>query len=135
MEFKNLDGVGDILVVGHGVTKSTSGRLFTQVSVNNGVSYYSTDGDYISAGPTGMATNTIIMGAFETVDTTSAVTGWVSVDGANMPGIRLGRFSATNGTVVQRYFVGSTSPINAVKVFPSNGGILTGGRIYCYVRG
>jgi hypothetical protein len=134
MEFKYLDGVGDILMIAQGVTKSTSGRLFTHVSVNNGVSYFSTNGDYLIAGPDGIALNTITIGTFESSNTTAPITGWVRIDGANMPGIRLGQFSDTS-TAAQRYFVGSVSPINAVKVFPNNGGILTGGRIFCYVRG
>jgi hypothetical protein len=133
-EFRNLDGAGDILLVAQGVTKSSSGRLFAQVSVNNGSNYYSTSGDYTIAGPDGIAVNTITIGTFESLNTTSAITGWVRIEGASMPGIRLGRFSDTS-TAAQRYFVGSTAPINAVKVFPNNGGNLTGGKIYCYVRG
>jgi hypothetical protein len=49
------------------------------------------------------------------------IMGWVQIEGANLPGVRLARFSDTS-TAAQRYFVGSTSPINAVKVFPSSGG-------------
>ena len=132
-EFKNLDGAGDILLVAQGVTKSTSGRLFVQVSVNNGNNYFNTNGDYLVAGDNGVATNTFVIGTFESLTTAAGVTGWVQIEGAGLPGIRIGRFSDTS-TAAQRYFVGSTSPINAVKVFPNNGGNLTGGKIYCYTR-
>ena len=133
-EFRNLDGAGDILMIAQGVSKSTAGRLFVQVSVNNGTSYFSANGDYTIAGPDGIAANTVTIGAFESLNTMNPVTGWVRIEGASLPGIRMGRFSDTS-TADQRYFVGSTAAINAVKVFPSNGGNLTGGKIYCYVRG
>jgi len=134
VEFKGLAGAGDILMIAQGVTKSTSGRLFSQVSVNDGVSYFGASGDYTIAGMDGVAANTVTIGTFESSVTTAPITGWVRIEGANMPGIRLGRFSDISAAQ-QRYFVASTSPINAVKVFPNNGGILTGGKIYCYVRG
>jgi len=105
-----------------------------QVSVNNGANYFSANGDYIIAGESGIAANTVVIGTFESLNTMSAVTGWVQIEGASLPGIRIGRFSDTS-TAAQRYFVGSTSPINAVKIYPNNGGNLTGGKIYCYVRG
>jgi hypothetical protein len=133
-EFKDLAGADDILIIAHGVTKSTAGRLFTQVSVNNGLSYYSSSGDYTIAGADGVAFGTVTIGTFESLNTVNPITGWVRIDGASMPGVRLGRFSDTS-TAAQRYFVGSTAPINAVRVLPSTGGNLMGGKIYCYVRG
>ena len=105
-----------------------------QVSVNNGANYFAAVGDYLVGGESGLASGTNVMGTFESTNTTLAVTGWVQIEGASVTGIRLGRFSDIS-TAEQRYFVGSTSPINAVKVFPNAGGNLTGGKIYCYVRG
>jgi hypothetical protein len=133
-EFKNLDGAGDILLIAQLVTKSTAGRLLTHVSVTNGSSYFTNMGDYVFAGVDGASNPTTTIGTFESTNVTTAIMGWVRIEGASMPGVKLGRFSDTTNAP-QRYFVASPSPINAIRVSPNNGGLLTGGKIYCYVRG
>jgi hypothetical protein len=121
------------MLIAHGVTKSANARLFVQVSVNNGTSYYSADGDYVLAGPDGQAKPSPTIGTFEFPVTALPMTGWVQIEGANLPGIRLARFSDIS-TAQQRYFVASLLPINAVKVIPNVAVNMTGGKIYCYVR-
>lgn len=129
--FTGLTGCNDIRVIMSAVTKSVSGAPVLEVSVNNGSSYYTASGDYVFADTAGARSNATSMGQFHLTNTTAARDGVVEVRNA-----RLALPYGVNVTVQasHRYFLASSSPIDAVRVTPTGGGNFTGGKCYCLIR-
>lgn len=136
VDFTGLAGAQDILVLAKAITKATTGRLICRVSVNNGSTFYSTSGDYVGVDNAGVETSFTTGGELHETNATAARSGVLQITGANVNGgIKLleNPLVTNNSRVV--LFVASTSPINAVRIYGSGGGNLTGGVIYCFARG
>lgn len=135
-DFIGLAGAQDIMILAQDVTKSVSGTLAWRVSVNNGSTYFSTSGDYAGIANTGIETVFTTGGALHETSATAARSGIAMAIGAHVSGgIKLLRCPLNTSNSQNVYFTASTSPINAVQVIPSGGGNLTGGEIYCLIRG
>lgn len=124
-----LAGYTEFLVIVRLVTKSVSGRLFMQASIDNGANYLAANGDYKDIDAAGVEGNSTTLGADQSTNATAARSGWMRVLAADA-GMPLG---LSNGTT-PKVFVNSTSPITALRVIPNNAGNLTGGDIYVFAR-
>ena len=133
VDFTDLSGFSDIMIIARSVTKSIAGALVIQVSVNNGSTYYSTSGDYILTTTAGAESNQIHFGQIIPGSLTAARTGSIILPGINVNGVQKvsDQIVANNGA---HFFIASTSPINAVRIVGGSGGNLTGGKIYCLAR-
>ena len=135
VDFAGLAGADDILILARNVTKSVSGTLNMRVSIDNGSTFYNSSGNYVSLANTGVETNAASAGLHDT-STTAARSCIGMIYGASASGT-IKRISSPIRTedLIEKLFVASTSPIDAVRVYPSGGGNLTGGIIYCLARG
>lgn len=133
VDFTGLAGATDIMLICRSVTKAASGSLAFRVSVDNGSTFYSTSGDYVALADVGTEGNSTAMGVFHATDASAARSGVAAIYGANVSGAPKTGENITVGTFA-RLFVASTSPINAVRVYSTGGGNLTGGAIYCFAR-
>lgn len=136
VDFTGLAGYADFLIVTRNITKSSSGLTVLQVSVDNGSSFYTTSGDYVFVPQTGAEANNPYFASFHITNATAARSGAVQLPGAGVNGgvkvsvpLTAGSGSGDGG----RFFVASTSPINALRVL-SSAGNLTGGTIYLFAR-
>lgn len=134
VDFAGLAGYTDIMLICRNVTKSVSGVIGLQASVNNGSTYYSASGDYVLVPSTGAESAQTFLGDFHTTNATAARSGVVILPGAGVNGIPKPSQCVTSGTGSMRYLVASTSPIDAVRINGTAGGNLTGGVIYCLAR-
>jgi hypothetical protein len=135
VDFTGLTG-SEVMIVVRNLTLSVSTVVGMRCSVNNGSSYYSASGDYVSVLENGTEGNTAAVALAWTTNATGARSGMMTLAPINVNGaLKVGE-SANQGTATQRirYFVASTSPVNAVRIFPSAGGNITGGSIYCFTR-
>lgn len=132
--FLGLSGKSDIMVIMAATTLSVSGQEQLQVSIDNGSNWLTTSGDYISIDSGGQTAN--VPGArFVDTNHTAARHATMVVWGANVTGppkIMDLLPRGSGGKLV--HFIASTSPINAVRVNGSNGGNISGGKIYCLAR-
>lgn len=128
VDFTGLAGYQDIQIIYRGITLQVSGSLALRCSVNNGSSYYAGATDYEVNDVDGVVATAGLLGLW-TTNATAARSGAAMIMAAILSGVvkvinRLNRASA--GIAV---FVGSTSPVNAIRLIPSNGGNITGGSI------
>lgn len=130
VDFANLGDYTDLQIIVRNITFSVSGVAATRLSIDNGASFYSTSGDYLNVASTGTTTNTT-WGAIYTTDATAARTSYQTLPGVNISGNPKLMLSVGGFT---RMFVASTSPVNAIRIVPSNGGNITGGTIYLMGR-
>lgn len=122
VDFTGLDGYNDLLVIGRGITLSSSGFRAVWVSVDSGSTFYTTSGDYVTVDTAGTETATTSAGSHAT-STTSAKTSIVMIHGAKLSGAIKRCYS--NG-FLDRLFVASTSPINALRVGGTAGNMTAG---------
>jgi len=131
IDFTGLAGATDIRIIMHNVPKSVSAAPFLYVSVNNGSSYYTASGDYAFIDAAGGITNTTSMGQFHLTNASAARNGIVEILNANKP-LPIGL--NVNANTSHRYFLASTSAINAVRIAPGPAANFTGGKVYCLIR-
>lgn len=127
VDFKNLGGYSDLMVIVRNVTKSSAGILCTRASVDNGASFYSSSGDYVGISSSGVEANDTVWTAIHGTNTTGPSTGISSHPAAGLNGIPKWGQSALLGNNL--LFVASTLPVNALRIFNLAGGNLTGGSI------
>jgi len=134
--FTGLAGAQDILIEADDVTKSVSGLLNLELSTDNGSTYRATVGDYEQVAEAGTVTAAAAAANLHVTNATGARSGAAIIHAANVSGApkvieAINRVSDNR----MRYFLQSLDPVNACQVVPSAGGNLTGGKIYCLVRG
>lgn len=128
-----LAGFRDLLIIGRGLVSSVSGNRGIQCSVDNGSSFYSASGDYVSATEAGVEANASAILTHDTA-ATAARSLFGLISGANVTGtpkLGIGPGTAANS---RRLFVASLSPINAIRLVPGGGGNLTAGSLYVLGR-
>lgn len=131
----NVDITGlsgnEYLVLTRGITKSVSGVTTCQLSVNNGVSFYSTSGDYISILASGVESNSNTSSSFHAGNRTAASGGFIQIMAA--PGSN--RFAWNpNRNDELRVFTASSAQVDAIRILGHLGGNLTAGTIYVFAR-
>ena len=135
VDFTNLQGAQDIMLLVRNVTKASSQAFYFRVSVNNGISYYNSSGDYVSIANTGVESAQTAGAQLTNANATAARSGGVTLFAANTNGgPKLIQSVVRDGTNRSRFFVASTLPVNAVRIITSGGALMTGGAIYCYIR-
>ncbi|AZO38639.1 MAG: hypothetical protein EOS81_10615 [Mesorhizobium sp.] len=132
VDFTGLAGYNELMAVVRGITTSASGTLVLQVSTDNGSTFRSTSGDYVTIGATGAETNSIAAAGFNTGNLTSARSGYVWIPQAGLNGVVKPIHNFAAG--VAAMFVQSTSPINALRIVNTAGGNLTAGSAWVLGR-
>lgn len=128
VDLTGLAGANEILVVARLITLSSSGFRSVWLSVDNGSSFYTASGDYVTAASDGTETNTTSAGSHGTA-ATAARTTIVHIQNAGLGGAI--KRCLSNG--FDRLFVASTSPVNAVRV-GATAGNMTAGSAYVFTR-
>jgi hypothetical protein len=133
VDFTGLDGISELLILFRLVTQSVSGQLSIQLSVNNGSSFFAAGGDYqaVVAAGTETAQN---FSSLHGTNATAARSGMAHILGINVNGAPKVIDRVNRDDSGSSLFVGSTSPVNALRCLPSAGGNLTGGAIYLFGR-
>lgn len=133
VDFTGLAGANDIMVVVRGVTFSIAGNITLRLSVNNGSSYYSTSGDYVSISAGGTETAQVTVGISSDV-ATAARSGVAAILGAGLTSAVKVIDRISRDDAGASLFVASSSAINAIRILPSNAGNITAGTIYVFTR-
>lgn len=136
VDFVGLAGATDIMVLCRLVTLANSGIPLLRLSVDNGASYFATAGDYANVSTTGAESATPTGRIFHDTNATAARSGAVRVHAADVAGVPKLLETVNIGDTTQRaqLFVASLNDIDAVRIIPSAGGNITGGKIYCFTR-
>lgn len=129
VDFTGLDGYNEILVVMRGITTSSSAFRAVWVSVDGGGTFYTSSGDYITVDAAGVEANTTSAGSHGT-STTLARTTVVQITNAASTVTMKRCYS--NG-FLDRLFVASASPINAIRA-GATAGNMTAGTIQVFAR-
>ena len=130
VDVKGLTDYDDLLIVCDQVSADVSGSRAIQVSTDNGASFYSTSGNYVSINSSGVRTATTDIARHITFAT--AARDFVALIAGAGTSAPLKRALATDRE--ERTFVASPLPINAIRFFNTTGGNLTGGSLYVFVR-
>lgn len=128
-DFINLDAYTEIFVLADRITKAASGTLNLRVSTDNGATFLSASGDYIAIAVSGAGANQSSMLMHATA-ATAARTGTTKILFFN----RTEPKYSFNTSSTAEYLIPTSSALNAIRVFGSAGGNLTGGTIYVYGR-
>lgn len=133
VDFTGLSGYTDLLIIFRNVTLSVSGQPSIRVSTDNGATYYSTSGDYVTVPASGI----------------EAAQSFIALTNANATAARtaIGLLAAVNTTSAAKFidrpnrddsgsalFVANSSPINAIRALPGSGGNFNAGTIYLFGR-
>lgn len=127
----------DAMIIARGVTFSTASNFIAaRASVNNGSSFYTASGDYVTIDQSnGSSTNSTELGSMQgSVTTNTPKSGVITIQGnglASPPFIDETTATSSRG---KRFFVASTSPINALRVYPGNGGNFSAGSFWVLTR-
>lgn len=125
-----LGNFTELYLVALSVTKAISGTLEARVSTDGGVTFWTTAGDYVVVPNTGSTTNSSGFNLHST-SATAARSGWANILN-NVVGVPP-RITGTAPEV--RFFVADlVNPIDAVRIYPSGGGNLNGGKIWVLGR-
>jgi len=125
----NLGSFDELMVIVRNVSSSISGQRAAVFSVNNGLSFFTTSGDYINLPSTGAEAGTTIAATHATASAL-ARTFWMKMSANQSTSIKYVQDLDTT----QRLFVASFLPVNAVRIFNLGGGNLTSGSIYVFGR-
>lgn len=124
VDFTDLDGYTDVIVILRGIGQTSSGVLLTRVSTDNGATFYSASGNYITIDNVGVTANSTAASSHGS-DTTAARWLVTRFTGINVSGSPKECWSNSIG---ERLFVASTDPVNAIRV-TCTGTTMTGGSI------
>jgi hypothetical protein len=128
VDFTGLGSYSELLIIGTGLTTSSSGFRAVRVSTDGGSTFYSTSGDYLDVSTAGVTTANTALSTHAT-STTSARDIMVRIS----PNISGAPKISNNQQGTYSRFAASTSAIDAVRVFTTAGN-LTAGTIYVYGR-
>jgi hypothetical protein len=135
VDFVGLAGATDILVYGVGITMSASDVPILRVSTNNGVSYFSTSGDYIRITPNGVASNATNGCSLWGATASAARSGGAFIVGANIVGAPRFFMAHPNDSSPGGLFLAdNANPINAIRLVGNAAANLTGGTFYVLTR-
>lgn len=126
-DFPNLSSYSEIFVIALGVTKAVSGTLNLRVSTDNGSTFLSASGDYASIATTGIPTNTASI-VLHATNATNARTCEVTIKNFNGSTPHYAIYTVGESSIP------TTTVLNAIRIFGSAGGNLTGGTIYVFGR-
>lgn len=129
VDFKDLGGYDELLVLIRDVTLSVSGQREVVVSIDNGSTFMNSSGDYINIASDGTTANAASAVTHAT-GSTAARSGTFSVVGMRTAALKFCRNHANNAVRL----INTTSPLNAIRVKGSGGGNLTGGSIVVLAR-
>lgn len=130
IDFAGLGSFNELLILGRGLTTSVLGVRQVLASVDDGVSFYNTSGDYVTVDGAGVEANSP---GFGNHSTTATAARTLIFQIFNTKGAaKLAK--CTSLTVHQVLFVASASDINAIRVNNSGGGNITGGTVRVYAR-
>lgn len=127
--FTNLDEYSELLIIARAVTKSVSSILNMTVSSDNGSSFYTTSGDYVSIPATGIETNGTSL-ALHNTNATAARSAVAKIMGFNIAEVKpVQTLTATASQCLITQMVA----MNAIRIFPTSGN-LNSGTIYLLGR-
>lgn len=119
----------EVRVVARSVTKQTTGTLNVRVSTNNGSSYKTASGDYYSIAADGQET---ALTGVPMHDTNATLLRSGSAILSGLRGSSQKQARAENRNIFNT--IETTSVVNALRVYPSGGGNITGGTITVFGR-
>lgn len=129
LNFTNLGGASDIRIVILGVTKTAAAEFTLEMSQDNGATWFTTSGDYVSFSTAAASNraNIPIAGGSATAARTNAtmIEGLESYPSVNTPALNTGQPSAM--------FVANANPVNAVRLL-FGAGALNGGVVRVFKR-
>lgn len=129
VDFTNLGGYTELLAIARGISDGTTGTRQMLCSVDNGSTFFNASGDYILTSNAGVESNQTSIGMHDT-NSTAVRSANVHILGSNLNGVpKLCRALVRAAGATDFYFVGSLSPINAIRINNSGGGNLTAGSI------
>lgn len=133
VDFTNLGSYSDIMIVIRGITLSASQLRSLRVSDDNGSTFYGTSGNYVNIADNGLEASLSAIN-FHNTASSIARSGIIKISGSNVDGIMKIAESINAGNPNSAtLFLGSTSPINAVRISAANfTANLTGGSIQVF---
>ncbi len=131
VDFNNLGSYSEIMVITRGISKSVSGTLAIRLSTDNGSSFFAGASDYQIMGTDGTEANASSMSLY-TTNTTAARSGLMQICGFNVGSTPKQMWCANRSSVF--LFVGTLNALDAIRLFPANGGNMTAGNIYVLGR-
>lgn len=133
VDFTGLDTNNEILVFIKGITLGTAGIASLRVSSDNGSTFFSTSGDYNSVSSAGAVAAATMIGLYDTVETSSARSGFLQILAWNQVADKM-CFSSRTDSVFWYMSSNVAVALNALRIVPSAGGNITGGSIYIFGR-
>lgn len=128
VDFTNLGVYSELMVVGTDISASVSGVRALIVSTDNGSTFYNTSGNYTGLATTGIPTPAAWVDTHDSG--TSAIRSFIVR--MEMCDITSTHKVITKTSGLKVKFTASTSPINAIRIYSTASGNLTGGTIYVY---
>lgn len=125
VDFPNLGDYSELLLYARGITNGTNTFQAARVSVDNGSTFFATSGHYVQNTTAGVESNQT---QFTMTDAaaTAARSCFIHIFNSNVNGPPK-RAVTTAG--VERWFVASGSPIDALRFFQTAGTNITGGTV------
>jgi len=129
VSFTGLTGKTEILLIGRAITKTAGDGFQGLVSIDNGATYLTTSGDYVSLNTSGTETN---LSSLPIISNTSTAARSFVLSIAPINTTQPKRAKMTNDAL--DYLIPTANDIDAVQVKLSGAGNMSAGSIYCYAR-
>lgn len=131
----DVTGLGtptEIMVVLDAVTTSVSGQRQLLLSVDNGATFFTASGDYITTATNGTPSNATAIPVAGNASA-GARTGGIQIFACDTAATAK-RYTGNGSATLEGLFKGSASQIDAIRVTNSVASNLTGGTIYVFTR-
>lgn len=133
-DFIGLAAYSDIRVLLVGLTiNTTAGLVNLRVSTDNGSTFLSASGDYVSVLGQGTLINKTDLQFSDTNFTTVAHSGEIIIEGFNLTAPKVSRSNFFNTDGIYLRYMPTGSALNAIRLY-STGGVMNGGTIYVFGR-
>ena len=130
VDFTGLDNYTELMVIARAITKGTTGTLNLRVSSDNGSSFYSASGDYVSVSTAGAEANltSIPLHATNATAARSVIAHLTNFNIAAIKPVKTPTHTTPSNLITQAL------AMNAIRLLPSGGGNITGGSILLFGR-
>ena len=135
VDFTGLSAYSEIYVFVKGVTFGSADVVAVRVSSDNGLTFYSTNGDYVNVATSGAESNSTLSAGLWTPTATAARTGIADIQAFNLAQFHPVTYpNRTDAAGAPLGYINQAVALNAIRVLAAAGNNFTGGAIYIFGR-
>lgn len=135
VDFTGLSAYSEIYIFCRQVTFGSGDLVAFRVSSDNGLTFFSSSGDYVNVGSGGTEANSTLSSGLWSTNATAARSGAADIQAFNIVSFHPTSYPSRNdATGSALSYISQTAAMNAIRVLSAGGNNFTGGAIYVFGR-